>query len=83
MTQSLVTIIIRQLTLTSLRWTPSKGDDAFWIGGPRHDHNEPNTFNGGYVFLETSSLAEGEQDTTVRIIITIIIIITLMTRARP
>ena len=73
---------------TFLRWTPSKGDDAFWIGGPRHDHNEPNTFSGGYVFLETSSLAEGEQDTKVIIIITItitiiIIIITLMTRARP
>ena len=27
----------------SLRWTASKGDDAFWIGGPRHDHNDPNT----------------------------------------
>ena len=67
-----------------LRWTPSKGDDAFWIGGPRHDHNEPNTFSGGYVFLETSSLAEGEQDTKVRSLslVIIIIIITLMTRAR-
>ena len=65
-----------------LRWTPSKGDDAFWIGGPRHDHNEPNTFSGGYVFLETSSLAEGEQETKVTIIIIIIVIITLMTRAR-
>ena len=51
------------------RWTPSKGDDAFWIGGPRHDHNEPNTFSGGYVFLETSSLAEGQQETKVPIII--------------
>ena len=46
--------------VTSLKWSASKGDDAFWIGGPRHDHNTPNTLEGGYVFLETSSLAEDD-----------------------
>ena len=51
--------------LTSLTWTASKGDDAFWIGGPRHDHNDPNTLEGGYVFLETSSLSEGETPNSV------------------
>ena len=43
-----------------LQWTASKGDDAFWIGGPRHDHDDHNSLEGGYVFLETSSLSEGE-----------------------
>ena len=46
--------------VTTLSWTASKGDDAFWIGGPRHDHNDPSTLQGGYVFLETSSLSEDE-----------------------
>ena len=49
------------VNLTSLTWTASKGDDSFWIGGPRHDHNDPNTLNGGYVFLETSSIPEDDK----------------------
>ena len=50
--------------VTSLRWRASKGDDAFWIGGPRHDHDDHNSLEGGYVFLETSSLSEGEPGST-------------------
>merc|ERR1719242_1988943 len=46
--------------VTGLRWRPSKGDDAFWIGGPRHDHDDHSSLEGGYVFLETSSLSEGD-----------------------
>ena len=50
--------------MTNLRWRASKGDDAFWIGGPRHDHDDHASLEGGYVFLETSSLAEGETGAT-------------------
>ena len=53
-------IIEQSLAISRLRWTASKGDDAFWIGGPRHDHDDHNSLEGGYVFLETSSLSEGE-----------------------
>jgi len=40
---------------TVLKWIPSKGTDAYWIGGPRLDTNEGSD-RGGYVFFETSSL---------------------------
>ena len=51
---------LENVTSPGLKWTASKGDDAFWIGGPRHDHDDHNSLEGGYVFLETSSLSEGE-----------------------
>ena len=44
---------------TVLQWGASKGEDAYWIGGPRNDKSD-GSLNGGYAFLETSALAEGE-----------------------
>jgi len=45
---------------TALQWGASKGEDAYWVGGPRKDKND-DSLEGGYAFLETSSLPE-EQD---------------------
>ena len=44
---------------TVLKWGASKGEDAYWIGGPRNDKSDSN-LDGGYAFLETSALPEGE-----------------------
>eukprot|EP00095_Tigriopus_kingsejongensis_P002562 snap_masked-scaffold309_size213625-processed-gene-1.10 protein:Tk02562 transcript:snap_masked-scaffold309_size213625-processed-gene-1.10-mRNA-1 annotation:"hypothetical protein G5I_00476" len=45
------------LNLSAFEWIPSKGSDAFWIGGPRRDKNDNNN-NGGYAFFETSQLPD-------------------------
>ena len=44
---------------TALQWGASKGEDAYWVGGPRKDKND-GSLDGGYAFLETSAVAEGE-----------------------
>ena len=44
---------------TVLEWGASRGEDAYWIGGPRTDRTAAN-LDGGYAFLETSSLPTGE-----------------------
>ena len=43
--------------LTSLKWTASRGEDAYWVGGPRADHSD-GSIEGGYAFLETSAVSE-------------------------
>jgi len=42
---------------TALQWGASKGEDAYWVGGPRNDKND-GSLEGGYAFLETSSLPD-------------------------
>ena len=44
---------------TALQWGASKGEDAYWVGGPRKDKND-GSLDGGYAFLETSAVADGE-----------------------
>ena len=55
---------------SSLQWLASKGEDAYWIGGPREDHTEGNLV-GGYAFLETSALPDDVEKTN-KILITIL-----------
>jgi len=44
---------------TELEWVASTGQDAYWVGGPRQDKTAGN-LDGGYVFLETSTLPSGD-----------------------
>ena len=44
---------------TELEWVASTGQDAYWVGGPRQDKTAGN-LDGGYAFLETSTLPSGD-----------------------
>ena len=44
---------------TELEWVASMGQDAYWVGGPRHDKTAGD-LDGGYAFLETSTLPSGD-----------------------
>ena len=44
---------------TVLGWQASRGEDAYWLGGPRKDKSI-GSVDGGYAFLETSTLPSGE-----------------------
>jgi len=46
---------------STLSWSASRGEEAFWIGGPRKDKTDGN-IDGGYTFFETSSLPEVKQN---------------------
>ena len=44
---------------TELEWVASTGQDAYWVGGPRQDKTA-GSLDGGYAFLETSTLPSGD-----------------------